>query len=231
LVQGLSTTPKSISPKWFYDAEGSRLFEDITRLPEYYPTRQEAALLRRLAPAFAQAFGPDATLIEFGSGASEKTRILLDAGHDGEPQRKGGERLARGAWGGTPSYVCHATPANPLSGVLQAAPASEAALRAQFADLPADVIVLGHTHMPALRRLGRQLIINPGSLGQPRSGLPDATYAVWQDGKVQIRHLHYDHEAVERKLRLAALSPAVRERLAHLLHTGLPEPDLFGSVR
>lgn len=82
LVQGLSATPKAISPKWFYDAEGSRLFEDITRLPEYYPTRQEAALLRRLAPAFAQAFGPDATLVEFGSGASEKTRILLDAAHD-----------------------------------------------------------------------------------------------------------------------------------------------------
>jgi len=82
LVQGLSATPKSISPKWFYDAEGSRLFEDITRLPEYYPTRQEAALLRRLAPSFAQAFGPDTTLIEFGSGASEKTRILLDAAHD-----------------------------------------------------------------------------------------------------------------------------------------------------
>lgn len=82
LVDGLSATPRSISPKWLYDAEGSRLFEDITRLPEYYPTRQEAALLRRLAPVFADAFGPGATLIEFGSGASEKTRILLDAAHD-----------------------------------------------------------------------------------------------------------------------------------------------------
>ncbi len=78
LIAGLSRPQKSVSPKWFYDAEGSRLFEDITRLPEYYPTRQEAALLRQMAPGLTQAFGDDAVLVEFGSGASEKTRILLD---------------------------------------------------------------------------------------------------------------------------------------------------------
>jgi ergothioneine biosynthesis protein EgtB len=79
LVAGLSRSPKVASPKWFYDAEGSRLFEAITRLPEYYPTRQEAALLRRVAPGWAARFGPGAVLVEFGSGASEKTRIVLDA--------------------------------------------------------------------------------------------------------------------------------------------------------
>lgn len=82
LVAGLSQPQKAVSPKWFYDAEGSRLFEDITRLPEYYPTRQEAALLREVAPAWAAEFGPGSVLVEFGSGASEKTRILLDAGRD-----------------------------------------------------------------------------------------------------------------------------------------------------
>lgn len=82
LVDGLSRTPKTASPKWFYDAEGSRLFEEITRLPEYYPTRQEADLLRRVAPDWAKRFGADATLVEFGSGASEKTRIVLDAAPD-----------------------------------------------------------------------------------------------------------------------------------------------------
>jgi dimethylhistidine N-methyltransferase len=79
LVSGLSQSPKVASPKWFYDACGSDLFEDITRLPEYYPTRQEAALLRTVAPKWADLFGPDAVLVEFGSGASEKTRIVLDA--------------------------------------------------------------------------------------------------------------------------------------------------------
>jgi dimethylhistidine N-methyltransferase len=79
LVAGLSRSPKVASPKWFYDAEGSHLFEAITRLPEYYPTRQEAALLRRVAPEWAARFGPGGALVEFGSGASEKTRIVLDA--------------------------------------------------------------------------------------------------------------------------------------------------------
>ena len=82
LNEGLSKPQKSLSPKWFYDAEGSRLFEDITRLPEYYPTRQEAVLLRDLAPSLAARFGENAVLVEFGSGASEKTRILLDAAPD-----------------------------------------------------------------------------------------------------------------------------------------------------
>jgi dimethylhistidine N-methyltransferase len=82
LVAGLSKSPKATSPKWFYDARGSDLFEQITDLEEYYPTRQEAALLRRVAPQWAGRFGPDATLVEFGSGASEKTRIVLDAAPD-----------------------------------------------------------------------------------------------------------------------------------------------------
>lgn len=79
LAAGLSRSPKVASPKWFYDAEGSELFEDITRLSEYYPTRQEAALLRDVAPDWAGRFGPGAVLVEYGSGASEKTRIVLDA--------------------------------------------------------------------------------------------------------------------------------------------------------
>ena len=79
MIDGLSRRVKALPPKWFYDAEGSRLFEEITRLPEYYPTRQEAALLRRVAPEWAARFGAGAVLVELGSGASEKTRIVLDA--------------------------------------------------------------------------------------------------------------------------------------------------------
>src|SRR5690606_12277503 len=82
LLAGLTRSPKTASPKWLYDAEGSRLFEEITRLPEYYPTRQEASLLRQVAPDWAARFGPRAVLVEYGSGASEKTRIVLDAARD-----------------------------------------------------------------------------------------------------------------------------------------------------
>ena len=78
LIEGLSADPKTISPKWLYDAEGSRLFEDITRLDAYYPTRQETALLKQTIPLWREHFGPEAVLVELGSGASEKTRIVLD---------------------------------------------------------------------------------------------------------------------------------------------------------
>ncbi|MEU8391904.1 L-histidine N(alpha)-methyltransferase [Micromonospora sp. NPDC048842] len=75
---GLSAEPKSLPPKWFYDARGSELFEEITRLPEYYPTRAERAVLAAHAPDIATLTGAK-TLIELGSGSSEKTRLLLDA--------------------------------------------------------------------------------------------------------------------------------------------------------
>ncbi|PZQ65630.1 MAG: L-histidine N(alpha)-methyltransferase [Phenylobacterium zucineum] len=79
VTAGLARTRKAIPPKHFYDAEGSRLFEAITELPEYYPTRTEIGLLRRSAADIAAAIPDGAALVEFGSGASTKTRILLDA--------------------------------------------------------------------------------------------------------------------------------------------------------
>jgi L-histidine N-alpha-methyltransferase len=79
--QGLRATPKDIPPKWFYDTHGSQLFDDITRLPEYYPTRCERAILETHATEIAKVSGAD-TLVELGSGTSEKTRILLDALRD-----------------------------------------------------------------------------------------------------------------------------------------------------
>jgi len=79
VVEGLAKPQKALPPKYFYDAEGSRLFEAICDLPEYYPTRTEVALLGKAAPEIA-AFVPEgAALVEFGSGASTKTRLLLDA--------------------------------------------------------------------------------------------------------------------------------------------------------
>jgi dimethylhistidine N-methyltransferase len=79
VVEGLSRAQKSIPPKHFYDAEGSRLFEAICDLPEYYPTRTELALLRSSVAEMATAIPDGAALVEFGSGASLKTRLLLDA--------------------------------------------------------------------------------------------------------------------------------------------------------
>jgi len=78
---GLAASPKELPPKWFYDDEGSQLFDAITRLPEYYPTRAERAVLTARAPEIATITRAD-TLVELGSGTSDKTRLLLDALRD-----------------------------------------------------------------------------------------------------------------------------------------------------
>ena len=79
VLNGLGRTPKSIPCKFFYDARGSALFEAICRLPEYYPTRTEVAILEANAAEIATQIGPHSRLIEFGSGASTKARILVRA--------------------------------------------------------------------------------------------------------------------------------------------------------
>jgi L-histidine N-alpha-methyltransferase len=87
VAAGLTSAPKELPPKWFYDERGCRLFDEITRLPEYYPTRSERSILEARAGEIADLSGAD-TLVELGSGTSEKTRLLLDA-------MAGGGRLRR----------------------------------------------------------------------------------------------------------------------------------------
>jgi dimethylhistidine N-methyltransferase len=79
VIAGLSATPKRVPPKYFYDAEGSRLFEEITKLSEYYPTRCELEILEKNAAEIAALIPNGAALLEFGSGPAQKIRILLDA--------------------------------------------------------------------------------------------------------------------------------------------------------
>ena len=79
VLRGLAADPPQLAPKYFYDAVGSRLFDRITELDAYYPTRTERGILDAHAEEIVDAIGPDAVLIEYGSGSSDKTRILLDA--------------------------------------------------------------------------------------------------------------------------------------------------------
>jgi dimethylhistidine N-methyltransferase len=77
-LAGLRRRPRTLPCKYFYDAEGSKLFDQICALPEYYPTRTELGILRAHVSEMARCIGPDALLIEYGSGSSVKTRMLLD---------------------------------------------------------------------------------------------------------------------------------------------------------
>lgn len=79
VLSGLAMHPKSLPPKYFYDRRGCELFEAICELDEYYPTRTEMAMMREHAADMAGCLGPDSVLIEFGSGSSRKTRVLIEA--------------------------------------------------------------------------------------------------------------------------------------------------------
>jgi dimethylhistidine N-methyltransferase len=79
VVDGLNRSPKTLPARWLYDDHGSALFEAITQLPEYYPTRTETGILRAAAGELAAFVGPDAVLVEYGAGAAVKTEILLTA--------------------------------------------------------------------------------------------------------------------------------------------------------
>lgn len=79
VLAGLSRPQKALSPKYFYDEQGSALFEQICELPEYYPTRTEMEMMRARGPEIAERIGPGSVLIEYGSGSGRKTRMLIEA--------------------------------------------------------------------------------------------------------------------------------------------------------
>jgi L-histidine N-alpha-methyltransferase len=141
VLAGLTATPKTLPPRWFYDERGSELFDEITRLPEYYPTRTERALLAAHAGEIAAASGAD-TLVELGSGTSEKTRLLL------------GSLAAAGT-------LRRFVPVDVDPSVLRAA---GAAIIAEHPDIAVDAVVADFTtHLDDLPRDGRRLVAFLGS--------------------------------------------------------------------
>ncbi|MEA3335797.1 MAG: metallophosphoesterase family protein [Chloroflexota bacterium] len=117
-------------------------------------------------------------------------------------------------------HLVHAMPSDPLAKRLSLVTAREEVLEAELDGLDVDVLLVGHTHLPGIRKVGDTFIVNPGSLGQPRNGTPDATYAVWRDGELQIHHLHYDYPTTMRKLMMLPVDPDIIDRLQGILETG-----------
>ncbi len=123
--------------------------------------------------------------------------------------------------GGACFYLTHAAPSNHLFKYLNVAMAREEELIEEMAGIEADIIFLGHTHIPAIRKVEDIYLVNPGSLGQPRHGIPSATYAVWEDGELAIRHVDFDRTLTQRKLSLLPLEPGQIQRLQDILERGL----------
>lgn len=122
--------------------------------------------------------------------------------------------------------LCHAMPSEPLYGYLERqAPRDRWEAEIRMAGRP-DFLLLGHTHIPFARLLGSTMIVNPGSVGQPKGGDPRAAYALLQDGEVILKRAAYDVEAVAMDLSDCA-PPAIGRALANVLRTGgtLPAED------
>ena len=100
---------------------------------------------------------------------------------------------------------------------------SQAALRKQFREVEAEIILVGGPHIPAMRQVDGKLIVCPGSLGLPYYGVPDPTFAAWEDGHLQIHHLHYHPQQTIQKLSLLPLGPEHVVKLQAILQTGRAE--------
>lgn len=123
--------------------------------------------------------------------------------------------------GSTRFHLVHATPADPLFDYC--AEGAEA-WREHVAALEVDVLIIGHTHTPFLRKVGATSILNPGSLGQPKTGRPLACYAVWQDGHISLKEFAYPVEKTIREIREMPIHAQDQDALISVLKTGkLPE--------
>ncbi len=116
-------------------------------------------------------------------------------------------------------YVTHATPRDNL--FEYASPDRDPEQwAAAMSDPVTDVIIVGHTHRPYVRDLGRAVVVNPGSVGQPRDGDPRAAYATWEDGRVALRRTPYDLERTRRDLARTGLPDDVVDALRRILASG-----------
>lgn len=122
-------------------------------------------------------------------------------------------------------FACHATPREPLFRYLNTR-GEELQAEVEIAGSP-DFLFLGHTHLPFVRSIGTTTVANPGSVGQPKDGNPAAAYAVWQDGKVDLRRIVYPIEDSVRAYARTPLTSSDVERLITVLRTGgnLPSPE------
>jgi putative phosphoesterase len=117
-------------------------------------------------------------------------------------------------------FVVHASPRDHLYRYTLTPQASDEHVRGQVGRVRADYVLLGHTHLPMVRSSGRRLVVNPGSVGQPRDGDPRASFAVIEDGGVVLKRVSYDVERTVRDLHGLPVPPEIVDRLSSILRSG-----------
>lgn len=122
--------------------------------------------------------------------------------------------------GGYRFYAAHAAPRNHLYRYTLVPGLADEQLRKEVGHVRADFILLGHTHLPMVRGVGSRVLVNPGSVGQPLDGIPEASYAVIENGIAEIRRVRYDVDRAVKSLRDSGIAPDIVEQLAAILRTG-----------
>ncbi len=117
----------------------------------------------------------------------------------------------------TSFYLCHAKPSDPLYGYC---PEQSEEWVCELDHIQGDVLLVGHTHTPFIRRIGHRVVVNPGSLGQPKTGSPDGCYAVWQDGVFQLKSFPYSVDKTAGRLRRLGFPQEVEKDLITVLQSG-----------
>lgn len=123
------------------------------------------------------------------------------------------------SFGETRFYLVHAVPTDPLFGYCTE---TSPRWKREATWTKADVLIVGHTHTPFIRVVDHTTIINPGSIGQPKTGRPDACYAVWVDGKASLKEYRYPVGETISQIRKMPISPEDQDGLAIALETGSP---------
>jgi protein phosphatase len=125
-------------------------------------------------------------------------------------------------------YLVHAMPSDPLFGYC---PADSDLWREQVRAVDADFLVVGHTHTPFIRKEGRTTIVNPGSIGQPKTGRPLACYAVWQEGSAVLKEYEYPLQDTADAIRQMPLTSDAQEALISVLQNGEIPPEFAEEYR
>jgi putative phosphoesterase len=118
--------------------------------------------------------------------------------------------------------LAHASPRDPLD---EYAPADPDFWQRRLQNVDADVVCVGHTHLPYVLEIGDKLVINPGSVGQPRDGDPRASYAIIEDHKVELRRVEYPIDDTVRSIQQSDLPEATKEQLASVFRKGGHKPN------
>jgi putative phosphoesterase len=119
-------------------------------------------------------------------------------------------------------FLCHATPSDPFYEYREA---NSDKWVNDCKKLGADIVLVGHTHIPFIRHINGQVLINPGSLGQPKTGKPDACYAVWENGQASLRTYAYPLDETIRKIRLMPIAQNIQQDLINVLTCGGLPPE------